>query len=161
MAGIIGTAWSGAAERRHRRLQTSDTVARERLEALYLDIIGSARYDLTRSQPATITVGDPPAQRSTDEMLLRQSKIEAFASHAVISIYDHFQKACRAASYWNDLTRARVRENFPNEPTHHFPPEAEGLSADELRQRATEQWNRAEDNYKQLVDLIRKELALA
>ncbi|WP_146075639.1 hypothetical protein [Streptomyces sp. Ru62] len=159
IAGIVGTAWSGAAERRLRRLQSRDTLVRERLEALYLDIIGTARYELTLSRPATTAVGDPPAQRSTDDVLLRHSKIEAFASQAVVDVYAAFQTACRSASHWDGLARARARENLPDEPTYQFPPEAEGLTVEELRRRAERHWDDAQQKYKRLVELIREELA--
>jgi hypothetical protein len=160
IAGIIGTAWGGTVDRRHQRAVRRETVARERLEDLYLDILASGRYDLATSRPATIVVGDPPAPRSTDEMLLRQSRINAFASHAMIAAYEAFQAECQAASRWNGHARARAREGYPNEPTHQFPPEAEGLSVADLRSRATAHWEQADSKYGQLVELVRKELAM-
>lgn len=163
LAGIAGTAWAGTAERRHRRAQARDDLVRDRLEALYLDILASARYELVASTPEATVVGDPPEQRTTDDILLRHSKIEAFASRAVADTFEALGSECRRTSYWSSLATARVREGlrqtFPDDPATQFPPEAADMNAEQLKARARAHRAQAERLYEELVAVVRRELA--
>ncbi|WP_329524083.1 hypothetical protein OG983_18780 [Streptomyces jietaisiensis] len=136
---------------------------RDRLEALYLDILASARYELVSSTPEATVIGDPPGERTTDDMLLRRSKIEAFASQAVADTYEALGTECRRTTYWSSLGTARVREGlrqqFPDDPVTQFPPEAVDMDVEQLKAKAREHWAHAERLYGQLVTLVRRELA--
>ncbi|MBD3548892.1 hypothetical protein [Streptomyces sp. JV180] len=163
LAGIVGTAWGGTTERRHQRAQARDDLVRDRLEALYLDILASSRYEVVSSTPQATVVGEPPGQRTTDDMLLRHSKIEAFASREVAEVYEKLRAECRHASYWSSLATDRVREGlrhqFPDDPIFQFPPEASDMDAGQMRTKALEHHTEAELAYTQLVSLIRRELS--
>ncbi|MGP3772234.1 hypothetical protein ACTWJ8_15505 [Streptomyces sp. SDT5-1] len=115
------------------------------------------------STPEAKVVGDPPEQRTTEDMLLKHSKIEAFASRAVAETYKALGVECRKSSYWGSLGTARVREGlrhlFSDDPITQFPPEAVELNAEQLKEKSRDHWAHAERLYEQLVTLVRRELA--